>query len=733
MYGNQITAGTGARLSIRAIIFFALLILGALFPRPAAAQTGGISGFVVDTVGTRIGGATVRATAGPSTGKETVSRADGAYSLTGLNPGAYNFVARKDGFEDGARSVSVVSGVTSRIDFTLTPEDVPGGVLQGVVRRRGTDDPVPGARVEIARVADTLFQVTDNRGAYRFTDLDTGSYRVVVTRAGFQTFRRSGVTVREGRVTNLNIALRVRSADLGILEGQVTSSGRAIGGARVTLRGGASDGASDLTDGSGFYRIRRIVPDTYNVQVVARGFTTALIEDVEIDAGERQTLNVSLIPVGTADSVLEGFVLDEFGEIVVGARVETREGPAVGRFDTTDATGFYRIRELPAGRYTVRASASGFDSNSRLVELTAGRTTRQDFRLEEGGASGTGRVVGRVTAAADGLSGVRVRVTAGPSTGQSTTTDADGDYVIEDLPAGTYTFEFSKSGFTTRTIGGVLVSERETTELNVEMRAAPGDGSLTGTVRDEGGLALSGVRVEVRTADSVVATGNTNNAGEYTISGIEPGRYSVRFSKFGYRTLTVSGVVIVSGQTTTLNARLGRSGGDTGTVRGLVRDTAGRAIEGATIELDSPDFSATVQTDVDGRFIIENVPAGRNYTITASSPGMESDTRTGITVEPDATVNLTFTLSTSPGGGGIAGTVRNSSGFPITGATVTIIRGPAVGSRKITDRNGRFNFTGLPSGTYVLEVRAFGFQPARAEIQVRAGGTAFKIFYLRRA
>jgi Ca-activated chloride channel homolog len=76
---------------------------------------------------------------------------------------------------------------------------------------------------------------------------------------------------------------------------------------------------------------------------------------------------------------IEGTVRDSIGAPVAGAQVAV-----IGRPWSTlsDSTGHYRFADLPAGRYAVRATATGYGSREVPdVAVEAGRTTRLDLTL----------------------------------------------------------------------------------------------------------------------------------------------------------------------------------------------------------------------------------------------------------------------------------------------------------------------------------------------------------------
>ncbi len=76
------------------------------------------------------------------------------------------------------------------------------------------------------------------------------------------------------------------------------------------------------------------------------------------------------------------------------------------------------------------------------------------------------------------------------------------------------------------------------------------DGQIEGTVVDESGEPLTGVNLIV---DKIAVGAVTNSEGYYSISGLEPGGYTVFASFIGFATQEISGVVVAAGETVTLD------------------------------------------------------------------------------------------------------------------------------------------------------------------------------------
>ncbi len=115
---------------------------------------------------------------------------------------------------------------------------------------------------------------------------------------------------------------------------------------------------------------------------------------------------------------------------------------------TTGSTGVYSFT-VPAGTYTVTASASGYSNNSVVRTIKGGDTVWGSMGMKAA-APANGIVRGKIWMVEAGkdattgspIGGAQVKL----STGQSVTTGEDGNYLFNVAP-GTYTVTASKSGF----------------------------------------------------------------------------------------------------------------------------------------------------------------------------------------------------------------------------------------------------------------------------------------------
>jgi len=160
----------------------------------------------------------------------------------------------------------------------------------------------------------------------------------------------------------------------------------------------------------------------------------------------------------------------------------------------------------------------------------------------------TGSITGTVTDVADSSQIPGASVSA--DTGQSTSTDIDGNYTLTNVPTGTRTVTVSASAYdpASKQTG---VSDGATSSLDLALTPSAtggGTGTLKGTVKSSSGVKLSGVSVQVLGGPSAT----TNKGGKYTIQNVPEGVQSVTAYKSGAIDSTLT-VTISVGITATLN------------------------------------------------------------------------------------------------------------------------------------------------------------------------------------
>jgi len=139
-------------------------------------------------------------------------------------------------------------------------------------------------------------------------------------------------------------------------------------------------------------------------------------------------------------------------------------------------------------------------------------------------------------------------------------------------------------------------------------------GSIQGTITDSAGADVAGAQIKVSSpATGLTRTATANDQGEYVVSELPLGIYSVTVEKQGFRTTTLTQIQVSVGSPTRANARLA-----TGTVEEVVEVTA----EAPLVETSSNTTGGMIEADQAAELPVN----GRDYTkLLELVPGSSSD------------------------------------------------------------------------------------------------------------
>jgi hypothetical protein len=227
------------------------------------------------------------------------------------------------------------------------------------------------------------------------------------------------------------------------------------------------------------------------------------------------------------------------------------------------------------------------------------------------------------------------------------------------------------------------------------------NGSLTGRVLTADGTPTgAGVQVSISSGGDPRVLTTDSNGGFSTGASLYslPGNRTYRVSAFDPATGAVaeSYAYVTAGQDNQVTLTLlGR-----GNIEIIVQRADGSAVAGAAVDVQGGQFPrdrVTGSTDANGRFTASNVFEGPYSVSAAATIGLSrSAGRAGFVVPRGGTGTATVSLSSTAT---VTGTFVTTNGVtPITFANVrlgTLAYSP-------TDANGRFNFSDVPLGSYVL-------------------------------
>lgn len=346
-----------------------------------------------------------------------ITDAHGGFRVAGLPAGAFVVVATHPDFARGASApLHVAAGGSVSVDVVLAR----GVAIAG---RVADEEGRPLAGVELLGDDGVTSVVTGARGEFELAHV--AKPLVVTARlAGYVSQKRALAPSDTSAVE-----LRLARAQARLGGDVVDDRGNPVAGARLEISAAGMPPRIVTSDKSGRFAADKLAPGPYRVAVTHADFAAATVEDLAAGDAAR----VHLLPGGGID----GDVRDaRSGAAPMGAQLTLTAGEKPRSIPVVN--GHFSLTSLPPGRATLTASAPGYVTATRALDIPAGErlhdVTLRDLRveLERGGV-----VSGRVRDdRGDPAAGVKVVVTVGESAPLDARSDRDGRFRIDGVPAG---------------------------------------------------------------------------------------------------------------------------------------------------------------------------------------------------------------------------------------------------------------------------------------------------------
>ena len=677
----------------------------------------------------------------------TTTKADGTYSFAKLPAGKYTVKVEPsdllkkleqtedpDGTKDNTSGVVQVSHdnpSVKNVNFGYaTNYTIKGTIYRDADRSETLEDGeklYQGVTVDLLDNAGHVVATTttDAHGAYAFTNLEEGTYKVRVR--------------KEGPIADL-----VQTED--------------------------PDGTKDNTSGDITLELNDPIKENVNFGYISNNSISGTIYR---DDNRSNSLNGG--EAGYPAQTVQ--LLDKDGSVIATT--------------TTDANGNYSFDNLPDGTYSVKVVKDGAltdleqtedpdgtkDSASEPIVLSEDNPTKKNVNFGyvpdyfiKGTIYRDGNRSGALDTDEKLYEGVTVQLRDADGTVvATTTTDADGAYSFDKLPAGTYTVTVVQDGpiaglEQTGDPDATKDNASEPITLNNDNPSTTdvnfgyvNNNSLSGTVYrddsrngDQDGTepGYSGVTVQLLDKDGqVIATTTTDANGNYSFSKLPDGTYSVKVVKDGEladteqtedpdATKDGSSEPVTLGEDNPTKDHIDFGYVPDYSIHGLVyRDGDRNETHGATekgyanqtVELRDKDGKvvATTTTDANGAYSFSKLPAD-DYTVKVVKDGALTDLDQ--TEDPDSTkdsasgvislsndhrtrtdVNFGYIANNSINGtiyrdGDRDGKKGDTEGR-YSGVTVQLLdKDGKVIATTTTDKDGKYSFEHLPDGTYSVKV-----------------------------
>ena len=634
--------------------------------------------------------------------------------LDSLVVGTYEFTVSADRYETFVSDpIALSEGLNANISFNLVP--LPATV-SGVVVRSSNSAPLTGMTVTVVNASTGVTQTLTTDGNGRFSaNVQPGTYFIQATGAGYQSSDRVSITVAANGSAELSEPLRLVRDAITISGKTVNLSGSPVQLARVAVT--SENGSTTFratSDQNGNYSVV-VSSGTWVVTAEKTGFISPDPEVLSLTPADNPTQYDPVLTEranqisGTAYEIvtLPGGATDR--SVFAGVTVTATPLTGAQKTVVTDRQGRYSI-SLGPGTYELSASADGYQPNQDLdfdLTVSLGQTLSGiDFEL----APNSGSIAG-IVRQPDGTAVADARVSIEGIA--STTTLPSGVFNLS-VPPGSFELRVSATGYVSPEPLSVAVSPgSDVTGINFEI--APNAGTITGKTLS-GGSAVSNVSLTATNGSATVST-TSNSLGNYTFN-VRSGTWTIAASRSGFDTPASKTVTVGPGQTSASNNFNMVSA--IANVSGTLTSTSGSAIRSASITITSTTNSTNTKstlTRVDGGYAI-TVSSRQAYTIKAEADGYIA--KTVSTGELTSGQQLTQNIVLQPAAAGLAGTVRDAAGLPVSRASITVSQSGSVVTTLEAEANGSFSIP-LQPGTYSVSATKAGYTTAAIAVTLGPG------------
>ena len=702
----------------------------------------------------------------------TFTDSDGNYSVGGMSSGQYKIFFRsfqknyvpewyndKASFDTAEQVTVTIGQTTSGIDAQLAL----GGIILGRVTNESGNG-IANVSVQVYSF-DSMSYVgsvgTDADGNYSIGGLTSGNYKVYFYPPTDSNYVQQWFSIKDSSETAdpLNVIVGQTTSGInaqlvlgGTISGRVTDeSGVGISDINVGIHLNSSSLWSS-TDANGYYTVRCIPAGNCTV-IFSPSYSAKYIEEWYNDKNSQETADILNVTSGQAinnidaqlaeGGIISGLVTDESSNGIEGISIYIYDlNNSYITNACTDSQGNYLLGGIFGGEYKIffRDNEQNYVTewyNDKTsfeaadpITITVGQTTSNiDAQLIKGGII-CGTVTDTVGTPLENINVIAIN--SAKATSKIAHTDSLGQYVIQELPTGTYNICFSNNGqnyfdewynnkttFETADSLNVVAGQ---TIANINAQLEQG-GRISGTVTDSSGNAIFFVSVYIFDINNQYITGTFTKSGGYYITEVlQAGNYKILFAPPSGSTYihefyndknyfeTADPVMVTVGQTiSNINAQLNEGV----VISGTVTSTTGTPLEDIRVEArtSANEIQKSVYTDSSGQYVIQELPAG-TYKIYFYNNGQnyfsiwynnKTTYETADPLNPTAGQTIPNIDAQLVQGGSVSGTITDSLGNPIPLISIIIydLNYQYFGSIS-TNSSGYYTIARLPTGNYKI-------------------------------
>ncbi len=445
------------------------------------------------------------------------------------------------------------------------------------------------------------------------------------------------------------------------------------------------------TDRAGRFKLEEVESGEITVNAAQSGFRSDA-ESIVLEALQTAEATLQLEPITTG--TIRGVVIDaETGAPIAEAAVAAGDQRA-----TTDSDGRFVLENVEAGMLEVAASKTLYVPNATDAALEAMAEIETEIRLTPitwGTVSGTVRDATTGTA----LANTDVRIGGG-----NVTTNAQGEYIAERVPAGSISATASLPRYYDDQ-ARIELPRDGTLQQDFELEPIT-TGTVAGIVRN----ASTGEQIAGATVTIGARAARTAADGTFELGEVPAGRLTVNAAADVYEPGSVKLVLDAAGKA---SAELILVPITYGTVSGKITNAStGAPLSNADVRI----ADRAVRTKADGTYLMEQVPAGEISVSAERGRFYPAQETTQLLAAAEVEVDLGLDPITT---GTVTGVVRDAAtGRPLAGVNV---QAGSQGAR--SNAAGAFTIENVAAGDVTLRASATLYESGETDVTVEAAET----------
>jgi uncharacterized repeat protein (TIGR01451 family) len=353
--------------------FLTAVILRALALTPAAsAAANGVSGQILSAVSGQPEPGVSVTIAGSAA--SAISDSNGNFLLSSVPAGSDTLQFSQGGYQPQTLVVAVPANSIVAVGSIFLTPGTGSSVISGTVTDGSNHHAVIGATVTIP--GSGQLAISNAQGYYQLAGVSGGSVTLSISAAGYATLTTNVTVGSNGAITYQPVLYPQGSTAIGgnaQLSGQVLAQGSNKPLANVQI---TANQQTVSTDANGNYTLS-LPGGGYTVTYQLAGYSTATAQ-IAANSGDVASLPVVYLGTQVTNTSISGVITDSAtNNPVSGATVQIVGGSTT----TTSSAGTYSLSGLTGTQFSLRASATGYNSQNLQIQVNQPATLTQNFAL----------------------------------------------------------------------------------------------------------------------------------------------------------------------------------------------------------------------------------------------------------------------------------------------------------------------------------------------------------------